>query len=74
MEFIPTSVCLTSYAGGPEEFMNTPMAELVEQVEKGQLNVVLGKVYSLDQIVEAHECMEVRAGLFVCSGRIVGLY
>ena len=32
MEDIPTSVCLTSYAGGPDEFMTTPMEELAEQV------------------------------------------
>ena len=31
MEAIPTAVCLTSYAGGPDEFMNTPLEELAKQ-------------------------------------------
>jgi hypothetical protein len=32
MDVIPTSVCLTTYDGGPEDFMLTPLDELVEQV------------------------------------------
>jgi len=32
MEAIPTAVCLTSYAGGPDEFMNTPLEDLAKQV------------------------------------------
>ena len=58
MEVIPTSVCLTSYDGGPEDFMLTPLDELIEQVAAGTLQVQVGKVFKLDDIVEAHRCME----------------
>jgi len=69
MDVIPTSVCLTTYDGGPEDFMRTPLDELVEQVAAGTLPVQVGRVFKLDDIVEAHRCMEEnRAG-----GKIVVL-
>jgi NADPH:quinone reductase-like Zn-dependent oxidoreductase len=58
MEAIPTAVCLTSYAGESEDFMRTPLQELVEQIAAGSLRVQIGKVFRLDEIVEAHRCME----------------
>ena len=58
MEVIPTSVCLTTYDGGPEDFMLTPLDELIEQVAAGTLQVQVSKVFKLDDIVEAHRCME----------------
>ena len=58
MDVIPTSVCLTTYDGGPEDFMLTPLDELVEQVTAGTLRVQVGRVFKLDDIVEAHRCME----------------
>jgi len=58
MDVIPTSVCLTTYDGGPEDFMLTPLDELVEQIAAGTLRVQIGKVFKLDDIVEAHRCME----------------
>ena len=58
MEVIPTSVCLTTYDGGPEDFMLTPLDELIEHVAAGTLQVQVGKVFKLDDIVEAHRCME----------------
>jgi NADPH:quinone reductase-like Zn-dependent oxidoreductase len=58
MDMIPASVCLTTYDGGPEDFMLTPLDELVEQVAAGTLRVQVGKVFKLDDIVEAHRCME----------------
>jgi NADPH:quinone reductase-like Zn-dependent oxidoreductase len=69
MDVIPTAVCLTIYAGESEDFMRTPLQELVEQVESGTLHVQIGKTFQLDQIVEAHRSMEEnRAG-----GKIVVL-
>ena len=69
MDVIPTSVCLTTYDGGPEDFMLTPLDELVEQVAAGTLQVQVGRVFKHDDIVEAHRCMEEnRAG-----GKIVVL-
>ena len=58
MGAIPTAVCLTTYAGGAEDFVRTPLQELVQQIENGTLRPKVGRVFSLDQIVEAHRCME----------------
>ena len=55
---IPTAVCLTTYSGGPEEFMQTPLAALARQVAAGRLRIPVGKVFRLDDIVEAHRTME----------------
>lgn len=69
MEVIPTAVCLTTYDGGPEDFMLTPLEELVELIAAGTLRVQVGRTFRLDDIVEAHRCMEEnRAG-----GKIVVL-
>ena len=58
MDAIPTSVCLTSYAGEAEDFMHMPLEDLVEQVAEGSLQVQTGRVFRLDEIVEAHRCMD----------------
>jgi NADPH:quinone reductase-like Zn-dependent oxidoreductase len=58
MEAIPTAVSLTTYAGESEDFMRSPLQELVEQIAAGTLHVQVGKVFHLDEIVEAHRCME----------------
>ena len=68
MEVIPTAVRLTTYSGA-DGFMRMPLQRLVEQVSAGALRVPLGLVFGLDEIVEAHRCMEEnRAG-----GKIVVL-
>ncbi|KAI9803853.1 MAG: hypothetical protein M1825_001733 [Sarcosagium campestre] len=58
MDSIPTGVGLTTYAGGAEDFVATPLRDLVDQVAAGELKVHIGKVFRLDDIVEAHRCME----------------
>ena len=58
MERIPTAVCLTSYAGESEDFMRTPLEELAQQIAAGSLKIQVGKVFSIDEIVEAHHLME----------------
>jgi NADPH:quinone reductase-like Zn-dependent oxidoreductase len=69
MDVIPTAVRLTTYDGGTEDFMLTPLEELVEKIAAGRLPVHIGQVFKLDQIVDAHRCMEEnRAG-----GKIVVL-
>jgi NADPH:quinone reductase-like Zn-dependent oxidoreductase len=69
MEMIPTAVCLTTYHGGAEDFMLMPLEDFVEKIAAGQLPIQLGKVFKLDQIADAHRCMEKnRAG-----GKIVVL-
>ncbi|MGI3778961.1 MAG: zinc-binding alcohol dehydrogenase family protein [Janthinobacterium lividum] len=69
MDAIPGGVCLTTYSGGPGDFMRTPLAALVADIAQGRLRVQVGRVFRLDEIVEAHRCMEEnRAG-----GKIVVL-
>ena len=57
MELIPTSVGLTVYAGGPKEFMKTPLDEIAQLVAKGEMTIPV-RTYELDEIVEAHRVME----------------
>jgi len=58
MAVIPTAVCLTTYSGGIEDFMRTPLQELVRDIELGTLKPRIGKVFNLKDIVEAHRTME----------------
>ncbi|MEX3927495.1 zinc-binding alcohol dehydrogenase family protein [Paraburkholderia sp. BR10936] len=69
MEVIPSTVKLTIYDGGVNEFMATPYDELLAQVKAGTLRVPVGKVFRLDEIVEAHRCMEEN----MAGGKIVVL-
>jgi NADPH:quinone reductase-like Zn-dependent oxidoreductase len=57
MEAIPSTVCLTSYHGGVEDFMQTPLEELVENAS-AQLPIQVGKMFRLEHVAEAHGCME----------------
>jgi NADPH:quinone reductase-like Zn-dependent oxidoreductase len=58
MDAIPTAVGLTTYAGESEDFMLTPLEELAEQIVAGTLHVQVGRTFHLDEIAEAHRCME----------------
>jgi NADPH:quinone reductase-like Zn-dependent oxidoreductase len=58
MEAIPTAVRLTSYAGESEDFMRTPLDQLADQIAAGKLHIQIGKIFHLDEIVEAHRLME----------------
>ena len=69
MDAIPTAVSLTTYNGGAKDFMSTPLDELVQQVAAGTLRVQVGRTFRLDEIVEAHRCMEENRG----EGKIVVL-
>jgi NADPH:quinone reductase-like Zn-dependent oxidoreductase len=69
MEAIPTAVCLTTYAGEAEDFMRTPLQELIEQIAGGTLKAQVGKTFDLAHIVEAHRCMEANKA----GGKIVVL-
>jgi NADPH:quinone reductase-like Zn-dependent oxidoreductase len=69
MDAIPTSVGLTTYDGGPGDFMATPLQSLVQQIEAGELRVTVGRTFAIDDIVEAHRAMETN----VAGGKIVVL-
>ena len=69
MGAIPTAVSLTTYAGGSDDFVNTPLQSVVREVEAGHITPTIGRVFQLDDIVEAHRCMEDNAA----GGKIVVL-
>jgi len=58
MDAIPTSVKLTTYAGESEDFINTPLQSFINELQLGNTQIKVGNVFKLDQIVEAHRCME----------------
>lgn len=58
MDAIPTAVYLTCFAGESVDFKAVPLQELIDQIEAGTLHVQVGRVFHLEEIVEAHECMD----------------
>ena len=58
MDTIPTAVNFTTYDGGAEDFVLTPLEELIEEIASGKLPIKVGRTFKLDEIVEAHRCME----------------
>lgn len=58
MDIIPSCTNLTVYTGNTAEFMEMPLQQMVKSVDEGRLKLPIGKLFKLDQIVEAHELME----------------
>ncbi len=58
MGVIPTAVNLTTYSGGAEDFIATPLQAFVDAVEAGTAKISTGPVFAIDDIVEAHRTME----------------
>ncbi|KAF7586697.1 hypothetical protein BBP40_008486 [Aspergillus hancockii] len=58
MELIPSETKLTTYGGGDEDFMRTPLNELLKMVEEEKLQVPVGRVFRMEDIAEAHQYME----------------
>ena len=69
MGAIPHTVNLTTYSGGSRDFIDTPLQTVVNEVEAKRLVPKIGRVFQLDDIVEAHRCMEDNAA----GGKIVVL-
>ncbi len=69
MGAIPSTVNLTTYSGGSQDFIDTPLQTVINEVEAGRMTVKIGRVFQLDNIVAAHRCMEDNAA----SGKIVVL-
>lgn len=67
MGAIPTAVNLTTYSGGAEDFLSTPLQRVVDAVEAGTFTPPIGKTFALDQIVEAHRTMDANSA----GGKIV---
>jgi len=58
MEFIPATVKLTVYNSGQVRSPATAFQEFIHEVEVGKAKLSIGKVFRLDEIVEAHQVME----------------
>jgi NADPH:quinone reductase-like Zn-dependent oxidoreductase len=58
MDSIPSTVSLTTYSGGPDDFMLTPLDALAQEIAAGKLHIQIGRTFRLEQIAEAHRCME----------------
>ncbi len=69
MGAIPSTVNLTTYSGGARDFMDTPLQTVVNEVQAGRMTPRIGRVFQLDDIVQAHRCMEDNAA----GGKIVVL-
>lgn len=67
MVAIPTAVNLTTYSGGAEDFISTPLQQVVDAVQAGTFAPPIGKTYVIDDIVEAHSAMEANSA----GGKIV---
>jgi NADPH:quinone reductase-like Zn-dependent oxidoreductase len=55
---IPSGVYLTSYAGENSNLPSKLLQEFIDQIEDNVLKIKIDKVFSLNQIVEAHAYME----------------
>jgi NADPH:quinone reductase-like Zn-dependent oxidoreductase len=58
MDFIPATVRLTVYDSGQVRSPASAFQEFMNSVAAGRINLRIGKVFSLDEIVEAHRLME----------------
>ncbi len=58
MEFIPATVRLTIYDSGQIKSPANVFQTFIESIESGEYTLKIGKVFRLDQIVEAHKLME----------------
>ncbi|GAA4454565.1 zinc-binding alcohol dehydrogenase family protein [Nibrella saemangeumensis] len=67
MEFIPATVRLTVYDSGQLTSPTGFFEEFIQRVEAGRVKLALSQVFTLDQIVVAHQFMESNAG----AGKIV---
>ena len=55
---IPSMVKLTCYMGDSENLSHEALQEFITRVEMGIIKLHIDKVFSMDEIVEAHQYME----------------
>jgi NADPH:quinone reductase-like Zn-dependent oxidoreductase len=58
MDHIPATVCLTTFDSGQLLSSKETFQAFIKDVETGAVRLPVGKVFRLDQIVEAHQLME----------------
>ncbi|KAK7421374.1 hypothetical protein QQX98_002268 [Neonectria punicea] len=67
MESIPSGVYLTTYSGGRDDFIETPLSDMARQIKAGKLKLQIGHTFTLGEITDAHKLMEENKAL----GKIV---
>jgi len=67
MDYIPATVKLTVYDSGQVKIGADHFQKFIEDVEAGNIRLNVNRVFSLDQIVQAHELMDSNKA----SGKIV---
>ncbi len=67
MEAIPTGVRLTSYSGEASDITEAMLQDFVDAVADGRQQIVIDRVFELEQLSEAHEYMEAN----LATGKIV---
>lgn len=58
MDWLPNGVRLTAYSGEAADLPATVLQEFLDAVAAGTATIPIGRVYSLDEIVQAHHDME----------------
>lgn len=58
MDWLPNGVRLTAYSGGAADLPAAVLQDFLDAVAAGQASIPLGRVYALDEIVQAHRDME----------------
>jgi NADPH:quinone reductase len=69
MDWLPNGVRLTAYSGGAADLPASVLQDFVDAVAADRAQVPIGKVYALDDIVQAHRDME--AGVVGGKGVVV---
>ena len=58
MEQIPTAVRLTAYSGDAGDISRAELQRYVTSIERGELSLPAGPVWSFDQLPLAHRAMD----------------
>lgn len=61
MDYLPNGVRLTAYSGEASDLPSSVLQGFLDAVAAGEASVPIGRVYSMDEIVQAHTDMETGA-------------
>ena len=67
MDYIPATVNLTVFDSGQVKMDRKNFQSFIDNVEAGKIKLNISRVFTLDEIVQAHQYMESNAG----AGKIV---
>lgn len=58
MDYIPSTVGLTTYDSGEVQVAASHFQNFLRQIERGEIRPEIARVFSLDEIIDAHRLME----------------